>query len=98
MGDATNASEAATPAIVFPGQGAQSVGMAGDWVEACPQATELFARASAIDPRGQSPSAALQFAGVTAALCQTADALRLHLDRGLVAYLMDWIAATGLAR
>jgi [acyl-carrier-protein] S-malonyltransferase len=48
VGDATNASEAATPAIVFPGQGAQSVGMAGDWVEACPQATELFARASAI--------------------------------------------------
>lgn len=48
MGDATNAGEAATPAIVFPGQGAQSVGMAGDWVEACPQATELFARASAI--------------------------------------------------
>jgi hypothetical protein len=59
---------------------------------------QVFARASAIDPRGQSPSAALQFAGVTAALCQTADALRLHLDRGLVAYLMDWIAATGLAR
>ena len=48
MGDATNAGEAATPAIVFPGQGAQSVGMAGDWVEACPQGAALFARASAI--------------------------------------------------
>jgi len=36
------------PAIVFPGQGAQSVGMAGDWVEACPAAADLFARGSAI--------------------------------------------------
>jgi [acyl-carrier-protein] S-malonyltransferase len=34
--------------IVFPGQGAQSVGMAGDWVEASPAAAELFARASSI--------------------------------------------------
>lgn len=39
---------AAAPALVFPGQGAQAVGMAGDWVEACPAAAELFARASAI--------------------------------------------------
>ncbi|MFM9059588.1 MAG: ACP S-malonyltransferase [Planctomycetaceae bacterium] len=39
---------APAPALVFPGQGAQSVGMAGDWVEACPAAAELFARASAI--------------------------------------------------
>jgi [acyl-carrier-protein] S-malonyltransferase len=37
-----------TPALVFPGQGAQSVGMAGPWVEACPAAAELFARAAAI--------------------------------------------------
>lgn len=62
-----------------------------------PDRMALFARASAIDPRGASPSAALQFAGVTAALCSTAESLRLHLDRGLVPYLMDWIAATGLA-
>lgn len=34
------------PAIVFPGQGAQSVGMAGDWVDASPAARERFARAS----------------------------------------------------
>ena len=31
--------------ILFPGQGAQAVGMAGDWVEAEPAAAELFARA-----------------------------------------------------
>jgi len=32
--------------LLFPGQGAQSVGMAGDWVESCPAAAERFARAS----------------------------------------------------
>lgn len=42
------AAAAESPAIVFPGQGAQAVGMAGEWVEACPAAAELFARASAI--------------------------------------------------
>ncbi len=33
-------------AILFPGQGAQSVGMAGDWVEQSPSAGELFRRSS----------------------------------------------------
>ena len=36
------------PAIVFPGQGAQTVGMAGDWVDANPEATALFDRAAGI--------------------------------------------------
>jgi [acyl-carrier-protein] S-malonyltransferase len=36
----------AGPAALFPGQGAQSVGMAGAWVEAQPAAADLFARAS----------------------------------------------------
>ena len=35
-------------ALLFPGQGAQSVGMAGDWCENHPVAIELFTRASAI--------------------------------------------------
>jgi [acyl-carrier-protein] S-malonyltransferase len=48
VGNATVPDEAGTPAIVFPGQGAQAVGMAGDWVEACPRAAELFARAAEI--------------------------------------------------
>jgi [acyl-carrier-protein] S-malonyltransferase len=34
--------------ILFPGQGAQAVGMAGDWVEAEPAAAELFARAAGL--------------------------------------------------
>ena len=36
------------PAIVFPGQGAQTVGMAGDWVDAHPEAAALFARSADI--------------------------------------------------
>lgn len=48
MGNPTAPAAAASPAIVFPGQGAQAVGMAGEWVEACPAAAELFARAAAI--------------------------------------------------
>jgi [acyl-carrier-protein] S-malonyltransferase len=34
--------------ILFPGQGAQTVGMAGDWVEAEPAAAALFAQASEV--------------------------------------------------
>ncbi len=35
-------------ALVFPGQGAQSVGMVGDWCESLPAARELFRRAADI--------------------------------------------------
>ncbi len=35
-------------AIVFPGQGAQAVGMAGDWCDSSPAAKALFARAADI--------------------------------------------------
>ena len=35
-------------AIVFPGQGAQTVGMLGDWCDGNPAALELFTRASSI--------------------------------------------------
>ncbi len=40
--------EASPPTVLFPGQGAQAVGMAGDWVEQSPAAAELFARASTL--------------------------------------------------
>jgi len=40
--------QAAPPAILFPGQGAQAVGMAGDWVDAVPTARGLFDQAGAI--------------------------------------------------
>ena len=42
------AAGAGATTILFPGQGAQAVGMAGDWVEANPAAADLFARGSAI--------------------------------------------------
>ena len=60
-------------------------------------AMEVFSRASAIDPRAPGPCAALLFAGQTAALCRDPQGLRLHIDRGLAAYMLDWVAATGLA-
>lgn len=60
------------------------------------RALQLFARASAIDPGACSPSAALIFAGHPAAICRSADGLRLHIDRGLVTFLFDWIAETGV--
>ncbi len=85
---------------------------AAGWVEGCaltpmtgalavieitgPKAMALFARGSAVDPAGNSPSATLSFAGIPLSAHFEADALRLHLDRGLVAYLMGWIAATDL--
>ena len=41
-------SESGSSALVFPGQGAQTVGMLGDWCDGHPAAIELFARASSI--------------------------------------------------
>ena len=46
MGTAPEGSS--TPLVLFPGQGAQFVGMAGEWVETSPTAAALFARGSAI--------------------------------------------------
>ena len=40
--------QAAPPAILFPGQGAQSVGMAGDWVDDSPAVRRLFDQAAAV--------------------------------------------------
>ena len=46
MGDSPAGSSAT--AVLFPGQGAQSVGMVGDWVAEHPAAARLFARGSEI--------------------------------------------------
>ncbi|MDR7127210.1 hypothetical protein [Pseudotabrizicola sp. 4114] len=61
-----------------------------------PRHMELFARGSAVDPKIQSPCAALSFAGVTCAICRHGDGLRLHIDRGLATYFLDWAKATPL--
>ncbi|MFM7291209.1 MAG: ACP S-malonyltransferase [Planctomycetia bacterium] len=42
------ATPGSTAALLFPGQGAQSVGMVGDWCDANPSASGLFARAADI--------------------------------------------------
>ncbi|MGN0934700.1 hypothetical protein [Falsigemmobacter intermedius] len=62
-----------------------------------PKAFEALQRASAIDFRKPSPCAALNFAGVTCVLAQQEGRLRLHLDRGLVAYMCDWLKTCGAA-
>ncbi len=46
MGTAPARDSATT--LLFPGQGAQAVGMAGEWVDQHPAAADLFARGSAI--------------------------------------------------
>jgi [acyl-carrier-protein] S-malonyltransferase len=44
----SSAPASGSTALVFPGQGAQTVGMLGDWCDAHPAALELFTRASSI--------------------------------------------------
>lgn len=58
---------------------------------------ELIARATPIDLCQASPCAALNFAGVTSVLYRHEGAVRLHLDRGLVSYMADWIRSSGAA-
>ena len=45
---ASSAPATGAVSLLFPGQGAQTVGMLGDWCDGHPSALELFARASAI--------------------------------------------------
>lgn len=56
----------------------------------------ILARATTLDPAGKSPSAALLFAGVSAVAYRhgAADRLRVHVDRGLAAYLWEWLASS----
>ena len=53
----------------------------------------IVARAATLDPAGKSPSAALLFAGVNAVGYRhgAANRLRVHVDRGLAAYLWEWL-------
>ncbi|TPK91515.1 sarcosine oxidase subunit gamma family protein [Mesorhizobium sp. B2-4-17] len=58
-----------------------------------PQVLQLVARATTIDPRNPGPCAAVQFAGITSCLYfhESRERLRLHLDRGLAAYMWLWL-------
>lgn len=51
----------------------------------------LVARATTLDPRQAGASAALSFAGIDAILYRHGTTLRIHVDRGLAAYLWTWM-------
>lgn len=83
-----------------PGPGWHAAGFAVTSVDAGlhvfevegPGVDGVVARATALDPGATSPSAALHFAGVTAIAYRhdKRDRLRVHIDRGLAAYLWEW--------
>lgn len=51
----------------------------------------FIARGTTLDPRQPSASAALYFAGISAIVYRHQDRLRIHVDRGLAAYLWIWM-------
>ncbi|MBZ9676479.1 hypothetical protein [Mesorhizobium sp. ES1-1] len=51
----------------------------------------FIARGATLDPNQASPSAALSFAGINAIAYRHEDKLRIHVDRGLAAYLWTWM-------
>ncbi|MGX7876397.1 hypothetical protein ACVDG5_030245 [Mesorhizobium sp. ORM6] len=51
----------------------------------------FIARGTTLDPKQTSASAALSFAGISAIVYRHADRLRVHVDRGLAAYLWTWM-------
>lgn len=70
-----------------------------------PAVPELVARATPLDHRAASASAAVFFGGAGAAVYRHNAALRIHVDRSLATYLWTWmetvsaaIAATGKDR
>lgn len=63
-----------------------------------PHASELLARASAVDLNQGSPNAALLSAGMNAVLYRKGTGMRLHLDCGLLDYAFDWMQASGALR
>jgi len=54
---------------------------------------DLLARATTIDPDNPGPSASMPFCGITSIVYFHADgpALRVHVDRGLAAYVWAWL-------
>ncbi|RUX07314.1 hypothetical protein EN784_47265 [bacterium M00.F.Ca.ET.141.01.1.1] len=64
-----------------------------------PALDAFIARGTTLDPRQPSASAALSFAGISAIVYRHDDKLRIHVDRGLAAYLWTWMetAAANIA-
>lgn len=51
----------------------------------------FITRGTTLDPRQPGASAALSFAGISAIVYRREDRLRIHVDRGLAAYLWTWM-------
>jgi sarcosine oxidase gamma subunit len=51
----------------------------------------FIARGTTLDPNRASASAALSFAGISAIVYHHESKLRIHVDRGLAAYLWTWM-------
>ena len=51
----------------------------------------FVARGTTLDPQQAGASAALSFAGIDAIVYRHRTALRIHVDRGLAAYLWTWM-------
>ena len=51
----------------------------------------FIARGTTLDPAKPSASAALSFAGISAVVYRHDGKLRIHVDRGLAAYLWTWM-------
>lgn len=51
----------------------------------------FIARGTPLDPGQPSASAALSFAGISAIVYRHEERLRIHVDRGLAAYLWTWM-------
>ncbi|WP_095200858.1 hypothetical protein [Mesorhizobium carmichaelinearum] len=56
-----------------------------------PALQAFIARGTTLDPRQPSASAALSFAGISAIVYRHESKLRIHIDRGLAAYLWTWM-------
>ena len=56
-----------------------------------PALDAFIARGTTLDPNQPSASAALSFAGISAIVYRHQGSLRVHVDRGLAAYLWTWM-------
>ncbi|TIT48473.1 MAG: hypothetical protein E5W75_16060, partial [Mesorhizobium sp.] len=56
-----------------------------------PALDAFIARGTTLHPRQPSASAALSFAGISAIVYRHDGKLRIHVDRGLAAYLWTWM-------
>lgn len=70
-------------AVTTTGAGLQVFEIDGAW-------NEISARATPLDPKGKSASAAMSFVGIDAVVYRHGETLRVHVDRGLAAYFWTW--------